>query len=43
MIANYDGQWLDGKQILKQWNNFLEGKSDNSFYVWQWISLGMQQ
>ena len=41
IIKKYDGTWLNGKEILSQWENFVDGKSDNSFYVWQWISLGM--
>lgn len=33
--------WLDRKAVDRGWRQFLAGESDNSFYVWQWISLGM--
>lgn len=35
------GQWLDAKQVQREWVQYKEGKSDNSFYVWQWVSLGL--
>ena len=40
-IKKFDGQWLNGKEIHKNWEKFLKGESDNSFYIWQWVSLGM--
>lgn len=40
-ISNLDGRWLDGRAVRAAWQNFLAGNSDNSFYVWQWISLAM--
>jgi asparagine synthase (glutamine-hydrolysing) len=35
--------WLDGAAVRADWTRFCEGRSDNSFYVWQWISLGLMQ
>lgn len=32
---------LERDAVGKSWQQFLDGRSDNSFYVWQWISLGM--
>lgn len=34
-------EWLDKDAVMLEWKNFCDGQSDNSFYVWQWISLGM--
>lgn len=33
--------WLDQKSVFEELEKFNAGKSDNSFYVWQWISLGL--
>lgn len=33
--------WLDEEAVLKERDRYILGQSDNSFYVWQWISLGM--
>ena len=35
------GSWLDAGAVRKTWQVFKEGRGDNSFYVWQWISLGL--
>ncbi len=35
------GCWLDHDRVHKAWIDYCEGRSDNSFYVWQWISLSM--
>ena len=35
--------WLDGAAVRADWKRFCEGHSDNSFYVWQWISLALMQ
>jgi asparagine synthase (glutamine-hydrolysing) len=40
-LAAYGGEWLDAGQARSQWRAYLAGNSDNSFYVWQWISIGM--
>lgn len=34
-------EWLVYDHVMKEWKNFLDGKSDNSFYVWQWITIGL--
>ncbi len=33
------GNWLDRESVRKTWKGYCAGESDNSFYVWQWISL----
>jgi asparagine synthase (glutamine-hydrolysing) len=40
-LARYGGIWLDGDAVRREWQRFQRGDSDNSFYVWQWISLGL--
>ena len=40
-LAAYGGTWLDRDGVRAKWNSYCEGQSDNSFYVWQWVSLGL--
>lgn len=40
-ITNFGGSWLDGNVVRQCWKNYCSGASDNSFYVWQWISLSL--
>jgi asparagine synthase (glutamine-hydrolysing) len=40
-ISARDGSWLNGSAVRAAWRSFREGESDNSFYVWQWINLGL--
>jgi len=42
-LSRLDGVWLDGKSVRRAWEKFCAGESDNSFYVWQWISLSMME
>jgi asparagine synthase (glutamine-hydrolysing) len=35
------GEWLEPATVHGVWNEYLKGHSDNSFFVWQWISLGL--
>lgn len=34
-------EWLDADAVRRAWSDYRSGTSDNSFYIWQWISLGM--
>ena len=36
------GSWLDRETVGQIWKDYCDGNSSNSFYVWQWISLGLQ-
>jgi asparagine synthase (glutamine-hydrolysing) len=40
-LAGYGRAWLDANAVRREWRKFLRGESDNSFYVWQWISLAL--
>lgn len=33
--------WLDRGQALEAWAKYADGSDDNSFFLWQWISLGL--
>ena len=33
--------WLEGYKVRQAWRDFLDGEGDNSYFVWQWICLGM--
>lgn len=35
--------WLDPVQVREAWRRYRNGEGDNSFFVWQWISLGLQE
>lgn len=35
--------WLRADEIRSAWRAFSRGEGDNSFFVWQWISLGMMR
>jgi len=34
-------QWFQADVVRREWKRFLAGESDNSFYVWQWISASL--
>ncbi len=33
--------WLVGRTVRAEWEAYLGGESDNSYYVWQWINLNL--
>lgn len=33
--------WLVPDAVRAEWRKYLDGEGDNSFFVWQWISLGL--
>ncbi|MEN6572120.1 MAG: asparagine synthase (glutamine-hydrolyzing) [Anaerolineaceae bacterium] len=42
-ISRLDGTWLDAGAVRSAWTKFCRGESDNSFYIWQWISLSLME
>jgi asparagine synthase (glutamine-hydrolysing) len=34
-------EWFDIDRVRTAWRDFGEGRGDNSFWVWQWLSLGL--
>jgi asparagine synthase (glutamine-hydrolysing) len=42
-LVAYGGVWLDRAAVRRAWQTYCNGAGDNSFYVWQWINLGLWQ
>jgi len=40
-LADFGGSWLSNSEVEREWKSFQRGETGNSFYVWQWISLGL--
>lgn len=40
-LGGWGANWLDADAVRAEWRHYLSGESDNSFYVWQWINLGL--
>jgi asparagine synthase (glutamine-hydrolysing) len=40
-LSGSAGAFFDKAAVKKEWLRFCRGESDNSFYIWQWISSGM--
>ena len=35
------GAWLNRERVSRAWHSYKLGQSDNSFFVWQWVTLGL--
>jgi asparagine synthase (glutamine-hydrolysing) len=42
-LTAHGGAWLDRVAVRDTWRDYCEGVVDNSFYVWQWINMGLWQ
>jgi asparagine synthase (glutamine-hydrolysing) len=40
-LQRYGNTWLDPAAVRNQWHEYCLGQCDNSFHIWQWISLGL--
>jgi asparagine synthase (glutamine-hydrolysing) len=40
-LAEHRGAWIRPAEVRASWQEYLSGASDNSYYIWQWVSLGM--
>ena len=40
-LSAVGGEWLNRPAVMKAWQRYLSGEGDSSFYVWQWINLGL--
>ncbi|MGI8402102.1 MAG: asparagine synthase (glutamine-hydrolyzing) [Gemmatimonadaceae bacterium] len=40
-VAVGGGAWLDADKVSEHWERFRRGEGENSFFVWQWINLGL--
>lgn len=41
-LAGPQGAFLDKTLVRDSLSNYFCGESDNSFYIWQWISMGLR-
>jgi asparagine synthase (glutamine-hydrolysing) len=42
-LTGWGREWLDAERVREAWRQYREAGSDNSFPVWQWLSLGLMQ
>jgi asparagine synthase (glutamine-hydrolysing) len=42
-LRGWGYQWLDTDRVRAAWRDYIRQGSDNSFPIWQWISLGLLQ
>ena len=40
-LEDLSGTWLDAEAVRAELRDFSNGKGDNSFFIWQWVTLGM--
>ena len=40
-LDGFGGVWLDRAEVLKAWADYQRKGSDNSFFVWQWVNMGL--
>jgi len=40
-LSVYGGSWLISNVVRNEWREFQENDIDNSFFIWQWINLGL--
>jgi asparagine synthase (glutamine-hydrolysing) len=40
-LADWGGTWLDEQSVRSTWKDYCAGRGDNSFFIWQWISLAL--
>ena len=40
-LAEFGGVWLEPEKVRSAWQAYRSGQGDNSFYIWQWISLSL--
>lgn len=40
-LNHYGEIWLNTKRVREEIDGFMNNERDNSFFVWQWISLGL--
>ncbi len=41
MLNRHGGIWMDAKMVRRYWEDYQKEMSDNSFFLWQWISLSL--
>jgi asparagine synthase (glutamine-hydrolysing) len=41
VLGEYGGTWFDAAAVRQRWNDYRERGGDNSFFLWQWVNLGL--
>ena len=41
VLTEVGGAWLDASAVRKAWLRYQAEGADNSFFLWQWINLGL--
>ncbi len=41
-VSNNFAGWFEKDSVLDSWKKYCRGESDNSFYIWQWIDIGLR-
>ena len=41
ILSEVGGAWFDAAAVRKQWAQYREQGGDNSFFLWQWVNLGL--
>ena len=40
-LEAHGGTWLDADAVQNAWRHYCDGEGSNSFFVWQWINMGL--
>ena len=40
-LVGFGGAWFDPSAVRKAWAGYQQTGGDNSFFVWQWVNLGL--
>src|SRR5262249_25558943 len=40
-LKQFGGSWFDAKAVQQEWKAYQENGGENSFFLWQWINLGL--
>ncbi len=41
VLTQFGGSWLDASAVRNAWQRYQAEGADNSFFLWQWINLGL--
>ncbi|HUI06193.1 MAG TPA: asparagine synthase (glutamine-hydrolyzing) [Verrucomicrobiae bacterium] len=41
VLGELGGVWFDATPVRKRWERYQEQGGDNSFFLWQWLNLGL--
>jgi asparagine synthase (glutamine-hydrolysing) len=42
-LTAFGRDWLNPVAVRENWRDYCNNEADNSFYVWQWINLGLMR